>query len=728
MSTFDAASVTAGRTYAKSDRSAGFTRWTIGNADLTCTLGWLDDRVLQFETIERTDNLGVVVRSSREVFAITIDDLHRLTAESMTVSGVETASGDEWVQLRVHLASEGHGSIAFVLELRERHPVLRQWLEYAADGAVTITRCDPWLLTFADPGSMLLKTVAGVQQQGGWAPESGVYRSFRIEERDPAEGTVIQSGLRSTWDECPWVAVVPRDGSGGLPGGALVAFDYGGQWELSATPEQEGGSFTLGFAACVHQPSLSEGAGWTSPATWVSAFPDDLDAGSRIWIDYLRDSVIPEQPSDFPWVQFNTWYSHYCDLDAAELLEQAAIAADLGVEVFYVDAGWWESNPRRKWNFASGLGTWRENREKFPDGIAAFADGIRNLGMHFGIWAEPERVDLRTATTARWKPEWLATAHGDYLGPEWPADTQTAWLCFGHPETQAWATHTLGDMIAAFGVRWLKWDSNFWGVCTNPNHGHGMGDGERAQLEGVYTVMDALRQRFPDLVIENCAGGGTRMDFSIARHTHTWWLDDASEPSHRTRLHSSGAGYLFPMETNNSWVTESAYENLNGQDLPDPVVRAVFRARMMGAIGISCQLTTWSTFTRDIVREELAFYKETLRPIVRTGHLLHLLPQPDLQNPHLAPPPSWEAFQLRAPDGSTSAVFGFRNVSSDAAQRVFLKGLEAEAMYRLTAEDGTTWTASGADLMELGIDLACTPLCSVRIVVRATGEAASTGA
>jgi alpha-galactosidase len=332
--------------------------------------------------------------------------------------------------------------------------------------------------------------------------------------------------------------------------------------------------------------------------------------------------------------------------------------------------------------------------------------------MHFGIWVEPERVDLRTATTGTWQTSWIATHNSDYLGPERPRDTDTAWLCYGHPAAQAWATHWIGDMIEAFGVRWLKWDSNYWGVCTNPDHGHGPGDGERAQLEGVYAVMDALRQRFPDLVIENCAGGGTRMDFAIARHTHTWWMDDASEPAHRTRMHSAGAGYLFPMETLNSWVTESEYENLNGQDLPDPVVRAIFRSRMMGAIGISCRTTTWSAETRRIVREELSFYKEHLRPLVREGYLLHLLPQPDVHSPRIAPPPSWEAFQLQSPDGASSVVLGFRNLAIDDVQRVFLKGLDPPATYTIIAKDSATSTATGADLMDFGIRLACAPLCS----------------
>ena len=640
MPSFEAAPVAAGTAWIRQDAAPGSTRWIAGNTLLTCTIGWLADGILQLEAIARTDNLGAVGRASRDVFGLTLDDERRLTAATATVVGSATTAGPGWVRLEIDLDAGETGTIRFGIELHEHQAVLRQWLAFTPASDATVTACEPLILGIPEPGQSTLYTVAGVQQQGGWRPETvGPYRTFRLESRRLDQAVLVHSGPRSTWDETPWAAICPSYPEDGIPGGLLTAFDYGGQWELAAHPAGDGAVAELAFQATGVAAHIKEGATWTAPATWIGSFPGDLDSAARIWVEYLRAHVIPAQPDDFPWVQYNTWYSYHCDLDAALLLQEAEIAAALGVEVFYIDAGWWTGNPMRRDNFGSGLGNWTENRDKFPEGIAAFAGQIRERGMHFGIWVEPERVDLRTATTGTWQTGWLATRDSAYIGPEWPRDTSTAWLCFGHPETQAWAIDWIGAMVEKYDVRWLKWDSNHWGVCTSPDHGHGVTDGEAAQLDGVYRVLDALRARFPGLVIENCAGGGTRMDFAIARHSHAWWVDDASEPGHRVRFHASGAGYLFPLETLNSWVTESDFESINGRDLPDPVVRAIFRSRMLGAIGISCRMGAWSDTTRAIVAEELARSKQQLRPLVRTGYLVHLLPQPDLVTPILAPAP-----------------------------------------------------------------------------------------
>jgi alpha-galactosidase len=429
--------------------------------------------------------------------------------------------------------------------------------------------------------------------------------------------------------------------------------------------------------------------------------------------------VIPATPGDFPWVQYNTWFSFHCELDETTLLVEADIAAELGVEVFYVDAGWWRGNPRRRDRFSSGLGNWVENRDKFPHGLVWFADQIREKGMHFGIWVEPERVDLRTAHTGTWHEQWIASDRGRYIRCDWPTDTDTAWLCYGDARTQEWATAWIGELVESLGVRWLKWESNYWGVCTNPEHGHGAGDGEAAQIDGVYRVMDALRDRFPDLIIENCAGGATRMDFAIARRTHAAWLNDASEPHYRTRFHTAGASYYYPPEMLNAWVTESEHENVNRQDLPDAVWRAVIRSRMIGAIGFSCQLTTWSDRTRAVAGEEIALYKREIRPLLKTGAVYHLLPQPVIPSRQLLTPDSWEAYQLRSADGTKSVVFGFRNACPAASIVVHPKGLAPDTTYDVAMEDGTTVTATGADLMTTGIQLATGLLASSVVVITA---------
>jgi alpha-galactosidase len=692
--------VQAGTAFASHDRTPEGERCTIGS-DLARLVLEIDEGG-RLSVAQVGDLPGDAVRGSERVFVIE-------PVEVMTVRAVETNAGADRVTLTLSLEGDG-GAVRLVLEAISGSAVIRQWLEVRPTHTMAIARCIPLQIIASDPAAEL-HHVAGVQRQGGWSPESGPYRSFRHEWSALSAAGPLISGERSTWDESPWAAVA----TGGQH--LVVAFDYGGQWQLEVT-HAEGGT-VLGFHTLGIVPEVVPGATWISPATWIGAVPGDLDAAARAWVRHLRESVIPAAPDGMPWLQYNTWYAWACDLDEAALLTEAEHAAALGCEVFYIDAGWWTGNPMRGGNFGSGLGNWTENRDKFPAGIAAFADEIRALGMEFGIWVEPERVDLRTATTGTWNPAWIATSNGEFLGPEWPADTQTAWLCYGHTDVQDWAIEWIGEMVERFGVRWLKWDSNYWGICTSPDHGHAVGDAEAAQLAGVYRVMDALRERFPDLVIENCAGGGTRMDFAIARHSHTWWVSDASDPSQRVRAHASGGGYLFPLETLNAWVTESISENMRQQELPEPVIRALVRSRMIGAMGVSCQLAQWSAATRAIVASEIATYKEIVRPLVREGYLAHLLPQPDLAAPRLAPAPAWEAFQVHDAGGTGAAVLGFRNLAVADRQRVVIRQLQPGRSYTVKDLDGGATNATGAELMSTGVELACAPLTSVLLAISA---------
>ncbi len=641
------------------------------------------------------------------------------SGEFRVVERAPSIDGDT-VHLTILLRNDAGTTVTVHLECHEHQSIIRQWLEITAATDIAIHRVEPFHLDVGIPNLTTLHTVSGVQRQGGWRPDLGPYRSFRLEHESLASPVRRESGLRSTWDETPWAALT---GDNESAGGILIALEYGGRWELDAAQDAAGTSTAAAFAPVGIIPEVEAGQTWISPSTWIGAFAGDFDAAAAVMHKYLRDVVVPKTDDAFPWVQYNTWFSYYCDLDAETLLAEADVAAALGVEVFYVDAGWWIGNPRRRDRFSTGLGNWVENREKFPDGLKAFADGIRAKGMHFGLWVEPERVDLRTATTGSWNPEWIAREHeGRYIRCDWPSDTETAWLCFGHPETQAWATQWIGALVEDLGIRWLKWDSNYWGVCTSPDHGHGVGDAEAAQLDGVQQVMEGLRARFPDLVIENCAGGATRMDFTLARQTPVAWLNDASEPAHRSRFHNAGASYLFPPEMLNAWVTESEHENVNRQDLPDDVWRMVIRSRMLGAIGFSCRLVTWSDHIKAIAREEIDRYRQELRPILKSGSFHHLLPQPELPSATLPTPDTWEAYQISAVDGSRHIILGFRNVCPNGVMTVPPANIEADSWYEVTADDGAPSRHSGADLLAQGVPLSCTLLASTWVTIRREGE------
>jgi alpha-galactosidase len=221
----------------------------------------------------------------------------------------------------------------------------------------------------------------------------------------------------------------------------------------------------------------------------------------------------------------------------------------------------------------------------------------------------------------------------------------SGWLCFGHPDVQAWAIDWISRLVADVKADWLKWDSNWWGVCTCDHHGHSATDGEWHQIQGVHVVMTELRRRFSHLIIENCAGGGVRTDFAMLANTHITWLHDASTPSRRVRFHLAGANYLFPPELCNTWVVDADDEPLTNPATPRADLDAIARSRMFGAFGVSARLPEWTARAFIAVQEAIAQYKQ-LRPLLKRGRFYHLLPQTELSCTELALHGQWEAYAV----------------------------------------------------------------------------------
>ena len=680
------------------------TTWRVTNGLIEKTLTWTPGSGL------RTRRFGLVAGPAWG--GLPGHDEWRLTwnrqtfpPADQTLLGASAEHDERSITLIIRLQVGMALKVAVHVRCYDGPPIIEQWLSVEAERDGVVAEAAPLLLNLTMAGPATLHTVSGVQRQGGWQAEAGEYRSFRLEHRSLGAAR-LDSDLRSTWQETPWLAL--SDPS--QPGGVFAGLLYSGRWRTEAGHSAEAGGVSAALAPEGIEVALPAGASWTSPVLFAGAYAGDLDDAAAAQHDYHRQVLSPPLPDDFPWVQANTWFSYLCDLDLPTLTREVEIARELGVELFYVDAGWYAGNPMGGGNFGSGLGNWTENHDKFPDGVRPFADLVRSHGMRFGIWVEPERVDLRTATTGTWRPEWLVRRDGTFAGPEWPRDTETAWLCFGHPETRAWAEQWIGDLVEALDLAWLKWDSNFWAVCTAEDHGHGPGDGEAAQLAGVHQVLDALRQRFPDLVIENCAGGGTRMDFEMARHTHVAWVNDASEPAHRVRFHLQGASYLFPPATLNSWVAESNLENLNGRDLPEPVLTAIVRGRMLGALGFSCRTVEWSAETVRVVAAAVGEYK-TFRHLLKDGYVSHLLPQARLESPHLKTPAVWEATQFRARDASEAVILAFRNLAVADSCVIRPKGLDSAATYVVEGDDAES-TLTGEELIANGLRPRMAPLTS----------------
>ncbi len=560
--------------------------------------------------------------------------------------------------------------------------ILEQWAVIENTGYETLrdlTALDSAMLTLAPTAEELtLYWVQGLNPQPSDKTPPGQEPKLHLDSTILKEGIsqTIGSAERSSEGSMGWFALAAPMAREGLFGG----IEWSGAWQLRAA--RQNGQTTLATGVEGVRYHLAPGESFQAPRRFLGTYRGGLDEAADASHTFARNYILRPRPANFPWAQYNTWFAYYTNLDQELLKREVDSAAALGLEVFVVDAGWYDGSPKQG-DFTFGLGSWRENRDKFPSGLAAFSDYVHSRGLKFGLWVEPERVDLRYVGPGKdIAREWLSpfTPAG---GPSQP--DQVAWseICLGNPDARTWMKQMLTRVVTDYKVDWLKWDDNAWLPCDPPNTD---GNGNYSHVMGLYEVLDYMRQTFPDLVIEDCASGGNRMDYALMRRTDIAWLSDETDPSYRVRYHVFGASYPFPPEYLNSWIVESYWEHFADGEKSPELLSAWMRSRMMGGLGLSVGTLGWSAALRSAVAAEIKEYKD-LRPILTQGNQYHLLPQPDLEEPNLPPPTEPDAVEFYDPKSKQGAALLFKGTVPWSQRQVRLSGLDANTTYQVKSLD-----------------------------------------
>jgi alpha-galactosidase len=239
-------------------------------------------------------------------------------------------------------------------------------------------------------------------------------------------------------------------------------------------------------------------------------------------------------------------------------------------------------------------------------------------------------------------------------------------------------------VVTEYGVDWLKWDYNMgYGLgCDAPDHGHQPTDGHHAHTLGLYQVLAELRAACPDLMIENCASGGHRVDLGTLRHTHTNWVSDYTHRAASCRQHVQGAGLVLPLAHLNTWTLED--RDTSG-----------FRSRMGGAFGVSSFMGRWTGAEREQFGEAVREYRR-LRPYLAGERWL-------LSGPWHG---DWDVWQLVHPNGEDIAILAFRDGGAIEEIRLQLRLGDADRIYRLERSSGAAEEIAAPALAADGLRIA----------------------
>ena len=561
---------------------------------------------------------------------------------------------------------------------------VEHWLEITnnADTPVMLTHQDSLTLARLTPSGAA--NLWWVQRGGSNASTQGGTHT------DPLSGDLdleLKSNCEDGASPVPWLAVQV-----GEERGLYVGWEFSGLGRIRAT------SIDGGKMVGLHIGNLSEfktdiapGETFLVPPAFVGCYNGSIDDGAyglhQWFVRHLRPAL-PEGVPD-PILAYNLY------LDAggpkakeADVLRSAALCADLGFEAFMPDAMWFPE-----------CGDWRWDPARFPRGVTPIEEYVHGRGMRLALWcawtnggisADPGALSVRGPVG---RPDWFA---GDFKDDWRPGPFYGANLCLASPEAKAWAVEKTQWLVGNHKLDYLKHDCGpIVNHCNKSGHRHHYGvDASYWATMGYYGVQEALRAAYPDVILENCSGGGHIKDYGIMRRTHyVVTTDTLSNLPDRQSIYDST--FAMPPLVLQAYTYEREYK-VPGDD-PGSFL---WRSAMMGAWQIDPTNTRiWTEEDRDCVRRNVQIYREWIRPTLKDAKVHHILPRPDGKR--------WDGMFYWSPSLKRGTVYIFRPDSPEVTRTVPLRGLDPDTTYWVWSEDGSTAAATrtGAELMGAGLSL-----------------------
>jgi alpha-galactosidase len=519
-----------------------------------------------------------------------------------------------------------------------------------------------------------------IQLSGAWARERDAF----VSTLRPGVQSVESRRGTSSHQQNPFFALAElgaNEEHGSVYGFNLVySGNFLGQLEVdpfSATRAQ------LGINPFDFSWQLDAGASFQTPEAVLVFSPGGLGGMSRALHRFYRRHLLPLAWRDRPRpILVNNWEATYFNFNADKLEAIATAGAELGVELFVLDDGWFGKRDDDR----SSLGDWVVDHKKLPGGLADLAARIKAKGVEFGLWFEPEMVSP-DSDLYRAHPDWCIHVPGR---PRTEGRQQLI-LDFSRSEVREELYNRIAKILRDTPITYVKWDMNrhFTEIGSAGLPPERQQETAHRFVLGLYEIMGRFVREFPHILFEGCSGGGGRFDPGILAYMPQIWTSDNSDAITRLRI-QYGTSLAYPFSTMAAHVSAVPNHQV-GRTTP-------FRTRgdvaFTGAFGYELDLGALPAEEKTEVKRQTAFYKE-MRPLLISGDLYRL------KNPHESREAAW---MIAAANASEALVTHVTVLAEPNAPLVFLKlrGLDSAKTYRVRIADTETLMA-GDVLMHAGL-------------------------
>lgn len=306
-------------------------------------------------------------------------------------------------------------------------------------------------------------------------------------------------------------------------------------------------------------------------------------------------------------VLLNSWEASYFDINEKKLLQLAKAGKEAGIELFVMDDGWFgERN-----DDSCSLGDWEVNQKKMPNGLSGFCKKLKRMGLMFGIWVEPEMVNVKSRLYES-HPDWTLEIPGK---PHSEGRNQRI-LDLTRVEVQDYVIESMSKVFSSADISYVKWDMNriftdYYSAALPPER---QGEVAHRYVLGLYRCMKELTERFPRILFEGCSAGGNRFDLGILCYFPQIWASDNTDALCRAEI-QHGYSYGYPMSVVSAHVSACP----NHQTLRITPLETRFHVACFGVCGYECNLCDMKKEELAAIKAQIALYKEW-REVLQKGN------------------------------------------------------------------------------------------------------------